>query len=146
VARKLNCWLSVTTSSGPASGRRTPATTILARAHQEGRILVTLDKDFGELAVVRKQPHSGIVRLVGFGAREQAMACHRVLATGPCATNSDPVWPPTRIPFGRSAPIGISAPGPRPVALMLRRHLGAGVPEPPNGLYTLEELEPARGS
>jgi predicted nuclease of predicted toxin-antitoxin system len=52
---------------------------ILARAHQEGRILVTLDKDFGELAVVRKQPHSGIVRLVGFGAREQAMACHRVL-------------------------------------------------------------------
>jgi len=52
---------------------------ILAIAHREGRILVTLDKDFGELAVVRKQPHSGIVRLVGFGAREQAMACHRLL-------------------------------------------------------------------
>ena len=35
---------------------------ILATAHREGRVLVTLDKDFGELAVVRKQPHSGIVR------------------------------------------------------------------------------------
>jgi predicted nuclease of predicted toxin-antitoxin system len=40
---------------------------------------VTLDKDFGELAIVRRQPHSGIVRLVGFGAREQASACHGVL-------------------------------------------------------------------
>lgn len=54
---------------------------ILARAHQGGRVLVTLDKDFGELAVVRKRPHSGIVRLVGFGAREQATACHRLLTS-----------------------------------------------------------------
>ena len=31
---------------------------ILARAHAEGRVLVTLDKDFGELAVVRhRRPH-----------------------------------------------------------------------------------------
>lgn len=51
---------------------------ILSLAHRDERVLVTLDKDFGELAVVRKQPHSGIVRLVGFGAREQAMACHRL--------------------------------------------------------------------
>jgi hypothetical protein len=29
---------------------------ILARAHREGRVLVTLDKDFGELAVVHGQP------------------------------------------------------------------------------------------
>ena len=43
------------------------------------RILVTLDKDFGELAVVRDQPHSGIVRLVGFPAPQQAGACHRVV-------------------------------------------------------------------
>ena len=54
---------------------------ILAFAHREGRVLVTLDKDFGELAVVRKQPHSGIVRLVGFAAREQAPACHGVLTS-----------------------------------------------------------------
>lgn len=41
---------------------------------------MTLDKDFGELAVIRGRPHSGIVRLVGFAAREQANACARVLA------------------------------------------------------------------
>jgi len=32
---------------------------ILAKAHDEGRVLVTLDKDFGELAVVKRVPHSG---------------------------------------------------------------------------------------
>jgi len=45
---------------------------IMARAADEGRILVTLDKDFGELAVVRRLPHAGILRLVGFGASKQA--------------------------------------------------------------------------
>jgi predicted nuclease of predicted toxin-antitoxin system len=52
---------------------------ILARAHGEGRVLVTLDKDFGELAIVRRRPHSGIIRLVHFGARRQATACLHVL-------------------------------------------------------------------
>ena len=37
---------------------------ILERAHGEGRVLVTLDKDFGELAIVHERPHSGIIRLV----------------------------------------------------------------------------------
>ncbi len=48
---------------------------ILAHAHSEGRVLVTLDKDFGELAVVHEQPHSGIIRLVGFAARAQGPIC-----------------------------------------------------------------------
>lgn len=52
---------------------------VLAFAHREARVLVTLDKDFGELAIVRKQQHSGIGRLVGLAAREQAPACHAVL-------------------------------------------------------------------
>jgi predicted nuclease of predicted toxin-antitoxin system len=52
---------------------------ILAFAHREGRILVTLDKDFGELAVVRRIPHSGIVRLVSISARRQASVCQHVL-------------------------------------------------------------------
>ena len=52
---------------------------ILAFAHREGRILVTLDKDFGELAIVRRTPHSGIVRLVNLSARRQAIACLHVL-------------------------------------------------------------------
>ena len=54
---------------------------ILAQAHREGRILVTLDKDFGELAIVRKLPHSGIVRLVDISAKKQANVCESVLAT-----------------------------------------------------------------
>ena len=42
---------------------------ILAQALREQRILVTLDKDFGELAIVRSLPHSGIIRLVDIPAR-----------------------------------------------------------------------------
>ena len=53
---------------------------ILARAHDEDRVLITLDKDFGELAIVHGKPHFGIVRLVDFRAREQAPACLRVLS------------------------------------------------------------------
>lgn len=54
---------------------------ILARAHAGRRILVTLDKDFGELAIVHRRPHSGIIRLVGYSARKQAAACEQVLVT-----------------------------------------------------------------
>lgn len=52
---------------------------ILATAHSEHRVLVTLDKDFGELAIVRAQPHCGIVRLVGIPSRQQASVCQKVL-------------------------------------------------------------------
>ena len=52
---------------------------ILATAHAHRRISVTLDKDFGELAIVFRQPHSGIVRLVDFSARRQAEICMRIL-------------------------------------------------------------------
>lgn len=53
---------------------------VLAAAHAQERVLVTLDKDFGELAVVQRIPHSGILRLVGCSAREQGHACSRLLA------------------------------------------------------------------
>lgn len=52
---------------------------ILARAYQDGRILVTLDKDFGELAIVQDTPHCGILRLVSMRARQQAAICQHVL-------------------------------------------------------------------
>ena len=52
---------------------------ILAYAHREGRVLVTLDKDFGEMAIVRKTKHSGIVRLVNFSARQQGLICLLVI-------------------------------------------------------------------
>lgn len=52
---------------------------ILVLAHQEGRTLITLDKDFGELAVVRGHAHAGIIRLVILSAAQQAPACLMVL-------------------------------------------------------------------
>ncbi len=48
---------------------------ILAKAFNEKRIVVTLDKDFGELAIVFEKPHSGIVRLVDIPARQQGAYC-----------------------------------------------------------------------
>ena len=46
---------------------------------EAGRILVTLDRDFGEIAVVRGQAHCGIIRLVGLASTEQGAACIAVL-------------------------------------------------------------------
>jgi predicted nuclease of predicted toxin-antitoxin system len=67
--------------------------TILAYAYQEGRILFTLDKDFGTLAVLRGQPHAGIVRLVSFSSYQQPAVAqqileqyHTALATGAIIT------------------------------------------------------------
>lgn len=53
---------------------------ILLRAFQQGRVLITLDKDFGERAIVFGEPHCGIVRLVGIRAREQGRYCCAALA------------------------------------------------------------------
>jgi predicted nuclease of predicted toxin-antitoxin system len=54
-------------------------TQILAVAHAEGRVLVTLDKDFGELAIRHGQAHSGIIRLVNSAARKQGALCLQVI-------------------------------------------------------------------
>ncbi len=40
---------------------------------------MTLDKDFGELVVVRGAAHSGIIRVVNMSARQQANAILHVL-------------------------------------------------------------------
>ena len=52
---------------------------ILAQAHREQRVLVTIDKDFGELAIWRGLPHCGIMRLVNIAARQQGAACEQIL-------------------------------------------------------------------
>jgi predicted nuclease of predicted toxin-antitoxin system len=52
---------------------------ILLRATSENRILVTLDKDFGELVIVRGHFHSVIIRLVNFPAKHQASVCALIL-------------------------------------------------------------------
>jgi predicted nuclease of predicted toxin-antitoxin system len=41
---------------------------IIRLAYNQKRVLITLDKDFGELAIFRGEPHCGIVRLVSFTA------------------------------------------------------------------------------
>lgn len=53
---------------------------ILDHANRNEQVVVTLDKDFGMLAVVRRMPHHGIVRLVGFSARAHGDVCCQVLA------------------------------------------------------------------
>ena len=53
---------------------------ILLRAQHEERILVTIDKDFGELAIVRGFQHAGIVRLVGLRSGQQGPVCAEVLS------------------------------------------------------------------
>lgn len=52
---------------------------ILVQAHREQRVLITLDKDFGELAIHRGFPHCGIVRLVNVSSRQQGVVCQSVL-------------------------------------------------------------------
>jgi predicted nuclease of predicted toxin-antitoxin system len=63
-----------------AAGHEVFWTGDLAQAHREQRVLITLDKDFGELAIRRSLPHCGIVRLVNLGARQQGAVCQQVLA------------------------------------------------------------------
>lgn len=53
---------------------------ILVYAFQHGQVLVTLDKDFGELAVVHQRPHLGIIRLVSLRAQDQGSAAVMTLA------------------------------------------------------------------
>ena len=47
---------------------------VLATALEEGRVLITEDKDFGELVFVRGLPHSGIIRFVDMRVEEQVSA------------------------------------------------------------------------
>lgn len=44
---------------------------VLTLAHSEARVLVTADKDFGELAIARRQRHVGIIRVVDLTIAEQ---------------------------------------------------------------------------
>ena len=53
---------------------------ILAHAARHGHAIVTLDKDFGELAVAMGQPHAGILRLVDVRHDRQGPLCIELLA------------------------------------------------------------------
>ena len=53
---------------------------ILIRAFANGQAVITLDKDFGELAVAFGRAQAGIVRLVDVRHSEQASICITLLA------------------------------------------------------------------
>lgn len=52
---------------------------ILAFGVQEGRVLITLDNDYGDLIFLRGMTHCGLIRLVGFRARQQGEVCLMLL-------------------------------------------------------------------
>ena len=56
---------------------------ILSAARSEGRVLVTLDKDFGELVIGKGRLHHGIIRLVNLASHQQAASCVHVLEAHP---------------------------------------------------------------
>lgn len=66
-------------SRGPATGPWILATPRSCATLRPKRVLVTLDKDFGELVIVRGQPHVGIVRLVNLSAAEHGPTTVQVL-------------------------------------------------------------------
>lgn len=53
---------------------------ILAFALKEGRTIVTLEKDSGELAVAFGRVHAGIIRLVNFPLSQHAAVCLGAIA------------------------------------------------------------------
>lgn len=53
---------------------------ILERVHADGRVLVTVDNDFGELAVRQGVSHSGIIRLAMTPVVLEAEVCLAVIA------------------------------------------------------------------
>jgi predicted nuclease of predicted toxin-antitoxin system len=54
---------------------------LLAQALADGRVLVTLDKDFGALVFAKGKLHSGVVRLPDVPAAKRVALFERLLAT-----------------------------------------------------------------
>lgn len=53
--------------------------TLLALAHRERRVLITEDKDFGELVFVRRLDHPCIIRFVEMRVAEKVAAMHELI-------------------------------------------------------------------
>jgi len=65
----------------PETGEDPGDEVILQRAVEENRILVTADKDFGDLVFVFEKPHSAIIRIVDIPARDHGAILLRLIQT-----------------------------------------------------------------
>lgn len=65
----------------PEIGKDPGDDAIIKKAFDEDLILVTADKDFGELVFVFGKPHSTIIRLVDIPAKEQGKFLLRLIET-----------------------------------------------------------------
>ena len=82
VGRKLAEWLRERDYDTVESRERGPDPgdqTLLEWAASEGRVLVTIDTDFGELVFARSVPHCGLVRLPDVPARTRIELMGEVL-------------------------------------------------------------------
>jgi len=61
---------------GPDPGDRT----LLQWAATEGRVLVTMDKDFGEFLFVEKASHCGLIRLPDVPSQQRILLMEQLLA------------------------------------------------------------------
>ncbi len=53
---------------------------VVRRANETRRVVITLDKDFGELIIAKGEPHSGVLRCAEFAIDRMIAVCLRVLA------------------------------------------------------------------
>jgi predicted nuclease of predicted toxin-antitoxin system len=79
---------------------------LLDLAVADERVLVTADKDFGELVFVWQLPHHGIVRFVEMSVRDQVAATRELLQShqDDLAANSIIVVTPGRVRVRRPPP------------------------------------------
>ena len=72
---------------------------LLTLALEEQRVIITLDKDFGELVFLRGMSHPSIIRFVDMPVHEQVAAMRDLIANHSESMNSDAliVVTPTRI-------------------------------------------------
>ena len=69
---------------------------LLALANEENRVLVTEDKDFGELVFVRRLPHPCIIRFVDMRVEEKVIAMRELLEEHADAIRKDALIVVTR--------------------------------------------------
>ena len=65
----------------PEKGKDPGDDAIIKKAFDEDMVLVTLDKDFGELVFVFGRPHSAIIRLVDIPAKNQGKILLKLIET-----------------------------------------------------------------